>query len=56
MVALHRQLAKNEAGAAAIEYALITALIVLVIISAVGDVGEQVERLFDFVVDAFVQE
>jgi pilus assembly protein Flp/PilA len=39
--------AKNESGATAIEYGLIAGLIAVVIITAVGAVGGEINTVFD---------
>jgi len=44
-----QKLARDEEGATAIEYGLIAALIAVVIITAVTDVGKGVAGAFDFV-------
>ena len=38
---------KNEEGASAIEYSIIAALIAVVIVAAVTDVGEQMNTVFE---------
>ena len=43
---------KNEEGATAIEYALIAALIAVVIISAVSALGGQISDTFNYVTEA----
>ncbi len=43
---------KNEEGASAIEYSIIAALIAVVIVAAVTDVGEQMEIVFENIRDA----
>lgn len=42
---------KNEDGATAIEYGLIAALIAVVIISAVGVLGEKINSNFEYIGD-----
>ena len=48
-----RSLRKNEAGATAVEYALISALISVIVILAVVSLGNPVSGLFGTVVDQF---
>jgi len=43
---------KNEEGASAIEYSIIAALIAVVIVAAVTDVGEQMNTVFENIRDA----
>lgn len=43
---------KDESGATAIEYGLIAALIALIIITAVGWVGEELEDVFNAIANA----
>jgi len=43
---------KNEEGASAIEYSIIAALIAVVIVAAVTDVGEQMQIVFENIRDA----
>ncbi len=47
-----RQFFASEEGASAIEYSIIAALIAVVIVGAVTDVGEQVNGVFEQVRDA----
>ena len=47
-----RDFFKNEEGASAIEYSIIAALIAVVIVGAVTDVGEQVNGVFEQIRDA----
>lgn len=47
-----RQFFASEDGASAIEYSIIAALIAVVIVSAVGDVGTQVSTVFENIKDA----
>ena len=49
-----KSFAKNESGAAAIEYALIAAGIAVVIITAVNLVGERLTAMFQTIADALV--
>ena len=44
---------KNKAGATSIEYGLIAALICMVIVGAMGGVGDQLGPLFDSVSNGF---
>lgn len=44
-----KSFAKNESGATAIEYGLIAAGISVVIITAVGLIGGEVEKAFEFI-------
>ena len=50
---LARRLSADRSGATAIEYALIAAFVVLVIVSAVGALGQQLITLFNSVAGAF---
>lgn len=43
---------KNEEGASAIEYSIIAALIAVVIVTAAGDVGNQINSVFGDISDA----
>lgn len=47
-----RQFFASEDGASAIEYSIIAALIAVVIVGAVGDVGTQVNTVFENIKDA----
>ncbi|MGE3301939.1 MAG: Flp family type IVb pilin [Hyphomonadaceae bacterium] len=47
-----KKLLKNKSGATAIEYGLIAALIAVVIIAAVGSLGNKVATNFNKVADA----
>lgn len=47
-----RQFFASEDGASAIEYSIIAALIAVVIVAAVGDVGTQVNTVFENIKDA----
>ncbi|KAB0546842.1 Flp family type IVb pilin [Pseudomonas argentinensis] len=47
-----RQFFASEDGASAIEYSIIAALIAVVIVGAVGDVGTQVSTVFENIKDA----
>ncbi|OLU21070.1 pilus assembly protein [Pseudomonas sp. PA1(2017)] len=47
-----RQFFASEEGASAIEYSIIAALIAVVIVGAVTDVGEQVNGVFEQIRDA----
>ncbi len=48
-----RRFGKNDRGATAIEYALIAALVVGVLVTAVGTLGAQVNALFQTVAAMF---
>jgi pilus assembly protein Flp/PilA len=48
---LINRIAKNESGATAIEYGLIAGLIAVVIITAVGLVGDDVTAVFQKIAD-----
>jgi pilus assembly protein Flp/PilA len=52
MKSLLLRFARNESGAAAIEYGLIAALIAVVIIAAVGTMGNQLKDTFTNVAGA----
>ena len=47
MKKLFKDLSKSEAGATAIEYGLIAALIAVALIAAVGNVGDTLVATFD---------
>ncbi|MDQ7985046.1 Flp family type IVb pilin [Pseudomonas sp. G34] len=47
-----RAFLKNEEGASAIEYSIIAALIAVVIVTAAGDVGDQINSVFGDISDA----
>ena len=53
MPGLMRRFGKNAKGTTAIEYALIAALVVGVLVTAVGTLGTQVNALFQAVVAMF---
>jgi len=55
MPSLIRRLLKARSGATAIEYALVAGCIALVIVTAVGAVGTQLNTLFQSVANAFPQ-
>lgn len=42
---------RDQEGVTAIEYGLIAALVAVAIIVAVGGVGDELERLFDFIAE-----
>ncbi len=48
-----RAVFQNRSGATSIEYGLIAALMCLVIVGALGAVGDQLGVLFQSIVDAF---
>lgn len=48
-----RRFGRDRSGATAIEYGLIAALVVVVIVSAVGALGAQLLTLFNSVTNAF---
>jgi pilus assembly protein Flp/PilA len=48
-----RAVFENRSGATSIEYGLIAALMCLVIVGALGAVGDQLGVLFQSIVDAF---
>ncbi len=52
MMSLLSRFKKNESGATAIEYGLIAALIAVVIITAVGLAGDQLDITFDKITTA----
>jgi pilus assembly protein Flp/PilA len=47
-----KKFVKDESGATAIEYGLIAALIAVLIITAVGLVGERLEAVFNAIAEA----
>ncbi len=47
-----RQLARDESGAAAVEYGLLAGLIAVVIATSVGTLGTTLKGIFDNVVSA----
>jgi pilus assembly protein Flp/PilA len=53
MAGFTQRFCRNKAGATAIEYALIASLIGIVIMTAVGALGTQLNALFNSVKDAF---
>lgn len=53
MTAVVSQFLKNEAGATSIEYALIAALICVVIVASVTGVGLELSTMFQGVADAY---
>lgn len=51
-----RNLYKDEAGATAIEYGLIAALIAVVLVVALGTLGDNLSDTFDFIADEVEME
>jgi len=51
MTGVDREFLDSEEGVTSIEYALLAALIVVVIIIAVANVGSEVERFYTYVSD-----
>ncbi|SCY72894.1 Flp family type IVb pilin [Microvirga guangxiensis] len=49
MKSLLKRFSKNESGATAIEYGLIAGLIAVVIITAVGLIGTELEAVFNLI-------
>ncbi|THD61786.1 Flp family type IVb pilin [Phenylobacterium sp.] len=53
MLAFAKRFTNDRSGATAVEYALIAAFVVLVIVSAVGALGTQLSTLYNQVTAAF---
>lgn len=51
-----REFFASEDGASAIEYSIIAALIAVVIVTAVGDVGTNMNLIFESIRDALVMD
>lgn len=53
MTNLFARFVKDESGATAIEYGLIAALIGVVMAGVAGEVGEEIEKAFEYIRDQF---